>query len=100
LWKYQRWISMAGTALPLALVGLAYLAAPLPAAPASEWALTQWFFSVIDVVVLHWTQVLTEAIGCAIAMLMKGPAFVADSLDVQHSDRPCSPTLDDMREQN
>lgn len=47
---------------------------------------------------LHCTFVLTAAIGCVI--VMKGPAFVADGLKVQHSDRPGSPTLDDMREQN
>lgn len=69
-----------------------------PSAPATKWALNHWFFSAIDVVMLHCTFVLTAAIGCVI--VMKGPAFVADGLKVQHSDRPGSPTLDDMREQN
>jgi hypothetical protein len=29
-------------------------------------------------VILHWTLVLTLAIGCGIVILMKGPAGVAD----------------------
>mgnify|MGYP007028590134 FL=1 len=82
---------MAGTLLPMTWVGLACLAAPEPSTPASERELTQWFYIAIGVVVLHWTLVLTTAIGCVIVMLMKGPAFVADGFEVQHSDRPGSP---------
>jgi hypothetical protein len=39
-------------------------------------------------VVLHWTLVLTLAIGCAIVMLMKGPAYVADPYELNDSDSP------------
>lgn len=92
LWKKLPWITLAGTVLPIALVGLAWLAAPEPATPASERALTQWFYIAIGVVILHWTLVLTAAIGCVIVMLMKGPAYVADGLEVPHSDHPGSPT--------
>ena len=35
-------------------------------------------YRIIGLVVLHWTLVLTLAIGCAIVIVMKGPAFVAD----------------------
>jgi hypothetical protein len=35
-----------------------------------------------------------------IVMLMKGSAFVADGFEVQHTDQPGSPTLDNMREKN
>jgi hypothetical protein len=31
---------------------------------------------------------ITVAIGCVIVHIMKGPAYVADSFEVQHSDRP------------
>jgi hypothetical protein len=31
------------------------------------------------VVVLHWTLVLTLALGCFIVRVMKGPAYVADA---------------------
>lgn len=100
LWKKLPWIALAGTTLPLALVGLAWLAAPEAPTPADERALTQWLYMAIGVVVLHWTLVLTTAIGCVIVMLMKGPAFVADGFEVQHTDRPGSPTSDPVIEKN
>ena len=31
------------------------------------------------VVVVHWTLVLTLALGCFIVRVMKGPAYVADA---------------------
>jgi hypothetical protein len=34
------------------------------------------------------TGVFTVAIGCVVVHIMKGPAYVADSLPVSHSDRP------------
>lgn len=37
---------------------------------------------------LLWTLVLTLAIGCAIVMLMKGPAYVADAYEMNDSDKP------------
>ena len=37
----------------------------------------------VGVVVLHWTLVLTLAIGCAIVILMKGPAYVADAYEME-----------------
>jgi hypothetical protein len=100
LWKKLPWIGLVGTLLPLALVALAYWAAPESPSPAAERALTQWFYIAIGVVVLHWTLVLTAAIGCVIVMLMKGPAFVADGLEVQHTDQPGSPTSDPVPEKN
>jgi hypothetical protein len=36
------------------------------------------------------TAVFTVAIGCVVVHIMKGPAYVADSLPVSHSDRPKS----------
>ena len=100
LWKKLPWIALAGTALPLVLVGLTYLTAPDTPTPASERALTQWLYIAVGAVVLHWTLVLTAAIGCLIVMLMKGPAFVADGFEVQHTDWPGSLTLDEMHEKN
>ncbi len=34
------------------------------------------------------TAVFTVAIGCVIVHIMKGPAYMADSLPVEHRDRP------------
>ncbi len=42
----------------------------------------------ISLVVLHWTVVLTVAIGAFIVMVMKGPAYVADAYPLSHADRP------------
>jgi hypothetical protein len=33
----------------------------------------------VGLVILHWSLVLTLSIGCAIVILMKGPAYVADA---------------------
>ena len=45
-------------------------------------------FIVFGVIVFHWTLVITAAIGCVVVMVMKGPAYVADGLDVNHSEQP------------
>ena len=42
----------------------------------------------ISLAVLHWTVVLTVAIGAFIVMVMKGPAYVADAYPLCHADRP------------
>lgn len=48
-------------------------------AAGSDSALLLWDYQMIGVVVLHWTLVLTLAIGCFIVRVMKGPAYVADA---------------------
>ncbi len=45
-------------------------------------------FIMIGVVILHWTLVLTLAIGCGIVMLMKGPHYKADSYPMPDRDEP------------
>lgn len=45
----------------------------------------------IGLVVLHWTVVLTVAIGAFIVMVMKGPAYVADAYPLVESEHPASP---------
>lgn len=42
----------------------------------------------ISLVILHWTVVLTVAIGAFIVMVMKGPAYVADAYPLPDADRP------------
>ncbi|MBU3697158.1 hypothetical protein [Dechloromonas sp.] len=42
----------------------------------------------IALVVLHWTVVLTLAIGAAIVWLMKGPAYVADGYALDEAENP------------
>lgn len=100
LWKKLPWITLAGTALPLVLIGLTYLTTDQPPSPATERALTQWLYIAIGTVILHWALVLTAAIGCVIVMIMKGPAFVADGFEVPHTDRPGNPKLHEKHEKN
>lgn len=42
----------------------------------------------IGLVVLHWTVMLTVAIGAFIVMVMKGPAYVADPYPLVEADQP------------
>jgi hypothetical protein len=89
LWKKLPKILLLGTLLP----ALGPLAArlwwtddPLPAATLR--LMTRIDFFAISLVVLHWTLVLTLAIGCAIIIVMKGPAYVADAYEVPYRDQP------------
>lgn len=40
----------------------------------------------IGLVILHWTVVLSAAIGAFIVMVIKGPAYVADAYPLMESD--------------
>ena len=45
----------------------------------------------VSAVVLHWTAVVTVAIGALIVVIMKGPAYVADAYPLDDSAAPRSP---------
>jgi hypothetical protein len=61
------------------LAGVNHTLAPAVAdSDASNGALLLWEYKMIGVVVLHWTLVLTLALGCFIVRVMKGPSYVAD----------------------
>lgn len=42
----------------------------------------------ISLAILHWTVVLTLAIGAFTVMVMKGPAYVADAYPLEDSETP------------
>ena len=42
----------------------------------------------ISLMVLHWTVVLTVAIGAFIVLVMKGPAYVADAYPMDEAETP------------
>jgi len=68
-----------GTALPLAVATVLWALAPSQPAGAPEDAGSMLLiYQLVGLVVLHWTLVLTVAIGCGIVLLMKGPAYCAD----------------------
>lgn len=86
IWRKLPLILLAGTALPLAGLGALHLLAE-PSTAAARW-LQIANYLVAGLVIFHWTAVLTVAIGCVIVMVMKGPAYTADSYTVSHSDQP------------
>lgn len=44
----------------------------------------------VAIVITLWTAAFTVAIGCFIVWIMKGPAYTADSYELQDSERPRS----------
>jgi hypothetical protein len=88
LWRKLPLILLAGTALPLVILGVVRLLTdPEPSAQQARW-LQLADYVVGGVIVFHWTMVLTLGIGCVIVMVMKGPGYVADGYLVSHSDKP------------
>ena len=78
LWKRLPAILFLGTVLP-ALMGLWWWwITPDPPSAHEQRELLWGTYSLVGVVVFHWTLVLTVAIGCIVVMVMKGPAYVAD----------------------
>ncbi len=79
LWKRLPAVLGWGTVLPLAAAALVWWWTPrqpaLAGADADRLLLT---YQLVGLMILHWTLVLTVAIGCCIVILMKGPAYVAD----------------------
>jgi uncharacterized BrkB/YihY/UPF0761 family membrane protein len=71
-------ILLLGTALPTGLALALWWVAPGQPSASEQRDLLLWTYQLIGLVVLHWTLVLTVAIGCVIVLLMKGPAYVAD----------------------
>lgn len=78
IWQRLHLTLGAGTLLPLIASALAYAWDGLEPSTQSPHAVEQFFYVMVGLVVLNWTLVLTLAIGCAIVMVMKGPAYVAD----------------------
>lgn len=87
LWRKLPLILLVGTALPLLVAVVLHLLYQDDGAEQLRW-LQMADYVVAGVVIFHWTAVLTVAIGCVVVMLMKGPGYVADGMEVSHSDRP------------
>lgn len=88
LWRKLPHIWLWGSLLPVVVAMGWHLAAPDQPTPAQERSLLLVDYVAAGAVVLHWTLVLTLAIGAAIVILMKGPAYVADAYELHDSDRP------------
>jgi hypothetical protein len=87
IWKKLPLILTVGTALPLLASAGAYVWDGLDPATQNARAVAQFFYVMLGIVMVHWTLVLTLAIGCAIVMLMKGPAYVADAYPMEEPPR-------------
>ncbi len=79
IWKRLHLLLLGGTMLPLFICAITYLLNEIEVTNQRANALEQLCYMMFGVIVLHWTLVLTLAIGCAIVILMKGPAYVADA---------------------
>jgi hypothetical protein len=87
IWKRLPLILAVGTALPLLASAGASLLDGLDPTTQSARAVEQFFYVMLGLILLHWTLVLTLAIGCVIVMLMKGPAYVADAYPMEEPAR-------------
>jgi len=80
--RLPAWLAW-GTALPLLGAAVLWLMAPgqpdQTGAGAEDAGRMLLIYQLLGLVFLHWTLLLTLAIGCGIVMLMKGPAYVADA---------------------
>ncbi len=90
-WRLLRrlpWIALLGTVLPtLASLAVRLVPAAGSLAEAAKHVQTVDAY-VIGTLVVHWTAVVTVAIGCVIVMIMKGPAYEADAYPVPDRDAP------------
>lgn len=76
-----------GTALPLLVAAILWWLAPsLPPGAPQDASLMLRVYQLLGLVALHWTLVLTVAIGCGIVLLMKGPAYGADAYPLPERD--------------
>ena len=87
LWRKLPLILLVGTALPLAAAVALHLSTDTQNAAEARWLQTMDYV-VIGAVIFHWSAVVTTAIGCVVVMVMKGPGYVADGMEVSHSDKP------------
>lgn len=88
IWRRLPLFLLASTAVP----ALCYLFASLFPSPAPGDTVEKYLSGVgiaaIATAIAAWTAVFTVAIGCVIVMLMKGPAYVADTYPLSDAEQP------------
>jgi hypothetical protein len=80
-------IALVGSLIPIALAVLVRVLPPEPGIDAAKHIRTVDIFAVA-VEITFLTAVFTVAIGAVVVYIMKGPAYVADAYEVEHSDKP------------
>lgn len=88
LWRRLPAVLAWGTALPALPLAWSWWASGATGAEAVDPDALRLQYVLIGVIVLHWTLMLTVAIGCAIVLLMKGPRYEADAYPLPDADRP------------
>ena len=86
LWRKLPLILAVGTVLPLLALLLLHLFSD--GSTRQAHALQIYDYMVFGLLLFYWSAVATVAIGCVLVMVMKGPGYVADGIDVSHSDQP------------
>ncbi len=86
LWRRLPAILGWGTALPLVVALALWLGARGQPSSGQDSDPMPVIYALMGLVMVHWTLVLTLAIGCVIVILMKGPAYVADGYSLPGSD--------------
>lgn len=88
IWRRLPIMALVG-ALLSALLWLAFhwILDPQISAVQSRWLLKAGYMAV-GALIFYWMMLLTLAIACAIVMVMKGPAYVADAYPLSHRDQP------------
>ncbi len=80
-------VTIIGTLLLAAMAVIVRVLPPEPGVDAAKHIKTVDIFTIASSITFL-TAVFTVAIGAVIVHIMKGPAYVADSYPVAHSDRP------------
>jgi len=80
-------ITLVGTLIVLAMPLLVRILPPDPAVDVAKQVRSVDIFA-IAAQISFITLVFTVAIGCVVVHIMKGPAYAADSMPVEHSDHP------------
>lgn len=88
LLKKMHWAVLAATLAPLLLAVSARVFSNDPYAPGAAKALASVDIFCIAVAITLCTAIFTVAIGCVVVHIMKGPAYLADSLEVEPKKNP------------
>lgn len=82
LWRKLPTVLLAGTALLVVGVLAVHALVDTEGRPALARQLLMFDYFAVGALFLHWTAVFTVAIGCAVVLIMKGPAYEADPYPV------------------
>ena len=90
-WTILRKLPLAlllGTFLPIAISVTNHVFPPVGSPDEIEKYVTMVDILSIASVLTIWAAAMTVAIGCFVAVVMKGPAYVADAYELADSSRP------------